>query len=88
MPLPALLRGWLAQLLLAVALPGALLAVAYLLLQSGRYPGSFNALTPWLPYLLLVPGLLLAYLAFWMTLIALRGLRYRLMTREPGHASL
>ena len=62
MPLPALLRGWLAQLLLAVALPGALLAVAYLLLQSGRYPGSFNALTPWLPYLLLVPGLLLALL--------------------------
>ena len=62
MSLPAALRGWLARLLLAVALPGALLAVTYLLLQSGRYPASFAALTPWLPYLLLVPGLLLALL--------------------------
>ncbi len=54
---------------------------------SAVVPGSNDAmLLVGVP--LLVPGLLLAYLAFWMTLIALRGLRYRLMTREPGHASL
>lgn len=63
MPAPAVLRGWLGRLLLAVVIPAALLASAHLLLlQAGHLPGVFRALLPWLPYLLLGPGLLLALL--------------------------
>jgi diguanylate cyclase (GGDEF)-like protein len=63
MPAPAVLRGWLARLLLAVAIPAAFLAGAHLLQQRvGGLPGAFQALLPWLPYLLLGPGLLLALL--------------------------
>ncbi len=60
---PAVLRGWLVRLLLTVALPATVLAAAYLLLQeAARLPGAFLALLPWLPYLLLGAGLLLALL--------------------------
>ncbi len=62
MPVPNALRGWLARLLLAVALPVAVLGIAHLLLEAGRFPAQLHALRPWLPYLLLAPGLLLALL--------------------------
>jgi hypothetical protein len=62
-PAPAVLRGWLARLVLAVALPAAVLTAARLLqLQSAHLPENVGALLPWLPYLLLGPGLLLALL--------------------------
>ncbi len=58
-----------------------------LLLGAGSaiVPGSNDAMLL-IGVPLLVPGLLLAYLSFWVVLIGLRGLRYRNMTREPANA--